>query len=48
MKEMPLGSFVSLDFIFDAVKQDIENETRLDIERKIPEVFEGCETRNSM
>jgi len=45
MKEMPLGSFVSLDFIFDAVKQDIDNETRLDIERKIPEVFEGCENQ---
>ena len=41
MIEMPFGSFASLDFIFDAVKQDIENETRLDIERKIPEVFEG-------
>jgi len=45
MIEMPFGSFASLDFIFDAVKQDIENETRLDIERKIPEVFEGYENQ---
>jgi hypothetical protein len=45
MIEMPFGSFASLDFIFDAIKQDIENETRLDIERRIPEVFEGYENQ---
>lgn len=45
IKEMPFGTFVTLDFIFDAVKQDIENEIRLDIEKKIPDVFEGYDNK---
>ncbi|QXE17805.1 BREX system P-loop protein BrxC [Clostridium sp. 001] len=45
MKEMPFGTFVTLDYIFDAVKQDIENEVRLDIEKKIPDVFEGYDNK---
>lgn len=45
MKEMPFGTFATLDFIFDSVKQDIENEIRLDIEKKIPDVFEGYDNK---
>lgn len=41
MKDFYVGNFVTLDFVFDAVKQDIDKDISFDIEKNIPQAFGG-------